>query len=73
MTIEERRRIVGKNIRTRMRKRGMTQFGLATRAHVSQACVREYLNGEREIGIGSLTRIADALGCSWEDLLEGAL
>ena len=41
---------------------------MTTLHHVS---IRRFEKGETGMTVGSLVRLKDALGCSWDDLLEG--
>lgn len=60
---------IAANIRARMD--GRTQAYVADRVHVHKSLMGRYCRGEVEPSASNLKRIALALGCSCDDLLEG--
>jgi len=68
---------LGKNLRkarmkTKMPSKAVVSFDwlsqMTTLHHVS---IRRFEKGETGMTVASLVRLKDALGCSWDDLLEG--
>ncbi len=64
------RRIVGETIRTYRKCAGLTQEKLAERADLHHNFIGEVERGNMEISLGSLLKIAKALGVSGRDLLR---
>ena len=64
------RRIVGETIRTYRKCAGLTQEKLAERAELHHNFIGEVERGNMEISLGSLLKIAKALGVSGRDLLR---
>lgn len=62
---------LGRNVKTMLRKRGMTQKKLAITMGASEAFVSLVVNGRRDMGMRMFMRMCDALQCSPNDLLEG--
>ena len=69
----EYEKAIGNNIRARLSEAHMTQRELARRARVTEAAISRYVMGEREPRARTLARIAHALGCTCDELLEGAM
>jgi transcriptional regulator with XRE-family HTH domain len=62
-------KIIGKNV-VRLRKaQKMTQEDLCGAAQIDRSYLSEIENGKMNVTIKSLVTIADALGCSLEDLI----
>ena len=64
------RRIVGETIRTYRKRAGLTQEKLAERADLHHNFIGEVERGNMEISLGSLLKIAKALGVRVRDLLR---
>lgn len=64
-----RRVKVGESIRSRRKKKGVSQEELAHRAGLDRSYVGAVERGERNLGIDNLHRLADALGCNARDLV----
>ena len=64
------RRIVGETIRTYRKRAGFTQEKLAERADLHHNFIGEVERGNMEISLGSLLKIAKALGIRGRDLLR---
>ena len=64
------RRIVGETIRTYRKRAGLTQEKLAERADLHHNFIGEVERGNMEISLGSLLKIAKALGVRGRDLLR---
>jgi transcriptional regulator with XRE-family HTH domain len=64
------RRIVGETIRTYRKRAGLTQEKLAERADLHHNFIGEVERGNMEISLGSLLKIAKALGIRGRDLLR---
>jgi len=62
---------VGGRIKAKRLEAGMTQEQLAEKLFVKFSMVSRYERSESNMGIDTLKRIADALGCSASYLLEG--
>lgn len=60
---------IAANIRAHMD--GRTQTYVANKVHVHRTLMGRYCRGESEPSAGNLKRIALALGCSVDELLEG--
>ena len=50
---------------------GLTQDRLAQKANVSRSVIARYETGRTQISTNNLTKIADALECSMEEILKG--
>lgn len=61
--------VIGRNIRARMD--GRTQKWVADRINVHKSLVGRYCRGESQPSAGNLKRIALALRCTTDELLEG--
>ena len=56
----------------RLRKlNGLTQVRLAQKANVSRSVIARFETGRTELSTKNLTKIADALDCSMEEILRG--
>lgn len=64
--------IIGNNIKNRLIEHGYTQKWLSRRSGVLQSSISQAVNGKDVLGLVSMMKIAKALGCTVEDLLEGA-
>ena len=64
------RRIVGETIRTYRKRASLTQEKLAERADLHHNFIGEVERGNMEISLGSLLKIAKALGVRGRDLLR---
>ena len=65
------RRQMGERILGLMRAKGMTQKELAGITGLTESAVSNYVNGHRWPHATSLMLLKDALGCTWEELLDG--
>jgi transcriptional regulator with XRE-family HTH domain len=61
---------VGETIRTYRKRAGLTQEKLAERADLHHNFIGEVERGNMEISLGSLLKIAKALGIRGRDLLR---
>lgn len=61
--------VIAANIRARMD--GRTQAYVADRVHVHKSLMGRYCRGEVEPSASNLKRVALALGCTTDELLEG--
>lgn len=59
-----------KNIRILREQKGLTQEALAEKLGRTQQAVALWESGEREPRVGMLTRLAEVLGCTTDDLLQ---
>lgn len=50
--------------------RSLTQIGLAEKANVSRSVIARFETGRSGLSVKSLKRIAEVIGCSWEDILR---
>ena len=50
---------------------GLTQVRLAEKANVSRSVIARYETGRTELSTKNLSKIADALDCSMEEILKG--
>lgn len=64
-------RRLGGNILRQLGRRDMTQQQLARDARIHKNTVYRYTSGRTEMGATTLKRIAIALNCSCDELLEG--
>ncbi len=56
----------------RLRKSsGLTQVRLAEKAHVSRSVIARFETGRTELSTRNLTKIAAALECSMEEIVNG--
>lgn len=60
----------GANLHLRMIKAGLNQIMLADRTGISQASITYYLNGSKTPTIYNTQKIAEALGCTVNDLID---
>jgi transcriptional regulator with XRE-family HTH domain len=58
-------------IATRRREAGLTQQGLADALGVTQAAVANWENGRRCPPVKTLRKVAEALGCTIAELIDG--
>jgi transcriptional regulator with XRE-family HTH domain len=65
------RSALGERIRDLRRKRGWRQIDLAVHAELSKTHICEVERGRREIGLEALKRVAEALGETLSELLDG--
>ncbi|XHR28191.1 MAG: helix-turn-helix domain-containing protein [Chthoniobacteraceae bacterium] len=61
----------GKNLSRLRVQRGLTQFQLATEAEISRNHVQRLEKGQCQPTLAVVLRLKKALGCSWDELLEG--
>lgn len=64
------RRVVGETIRTHRKRVGLTQEKLAEKADLHHNFIGEVERGNMEISVGSLMKIAKALGVRVRDLVS---
>ena len=50
---------------------GLTQVRLAEKANVSRSVIARFETGRTELSTKNLSKIADALDCSMEEILKG--
>lgn len=62
---------LGENIRAARTRRGISAEALAERLGVSVRTVRSYETAERTVDVPMLVRLAVALGCSLQTLMQG--
>lgn len=58
------------NILRMLAERGWTRDDLAAKSGVSKSTIGCYLTTDHEPTLKRLRKIHDALGCSWDELLE---
>lgn len=58
-------------LRTLRKINGLTQVRLAQKANVSRSVIARFETGRTELSTKNLSKIADALDCSMEDILKG--
>lgn len=63
--------MIGENIRRIRKDRGMTQAELAKKTDVSAQLVNQIEWGTKGLSVPTLIRIATALRCSTDEILEG--
>ena len=64
--------IFGKNLRRWRKKRHMSRLGLAIRSGVTYGELRRFETGQlREVTDEDMRRLAEALGTTMEELIEG--
>lgn len=61
--------IIAKNLRELRRASGLSQEELADRAGLHRTYVSSVERGERNLTVGSLEKLATALGCKFIDLV----
>ncbi|HEV2318126.1 MAG TPA: helix-turn-helix transcriptional regulator [Verrucomicrobiae bacterium] len=66
----DHRRLVGQAIRACRKQAGLTQEKLAEKADLHHNFIGEVERGNMEISLGSLVKIAKALGVKVRDLVE---
>jgi transcriptional regulator with XRE-family HTH domain len=62
---------LGRNIKVMRVRRDMTQEELAAEAGLERSYAGAIERGERNLSVTSLLKLAQALGCSPNELLEG--
>ena len=62
---------IGSRVKRLRTGRGLSQDRLAIESHVDQSGLSKFERGSRGLGRVSLTRIAGALGISFQDLIAG--
>ena len=63
------RRIIGEQIRTYRKKAGLTQEKLAEKADLHHNFIGEVERGNQDISLGSLVKVANALGIRVSELI----
>ena len=71
MDIQERRRQLGRNIRSAREARGISQRSFAQMVGMSQPYLSAVESGEKNIGYANLCKIADGLGITVGQLVDG--
>ena len=66
----KRIKVFGANVRRERVRKGLTQDELAERAEIATRNLQKIEAGEINILITTAKRIKNALGCSWDDLME---
>ena len=59
------------NLRQLRKSSGLTQVRLAQKAHVSRSVIARFETGRTELSTKNLTKIAKALDCSMEEIVNG--
>ncbi len=59
-----------RNLREMAFARGWTTTELATRSGIHKNTLNNYIHHGNEPAIRNLRKLRDALGCTWDDLLE---
>ena len=59
------------NLRQLRRSSGLTQERLAQNAGVSRSVIARFETGRTELSTKNLAKIAHALGCSMEEIVDG--
>ena len=62
--------MIGTNVRTKREAKGMTQVALAEAVEAIQSTISAIENGTRQPSVSMLVRLAAALGCSADELLQ---
>lgn len=60
----------GEHLYQLLRRKGIRQVELARRMYVTQATISNYTMGINGPTVATLRRIKDAIGCTWEELLD---
>ncbi|MCW0048880.1 helix-turn-helix domain-containing protein [Burkholderia pseudomallei] len=63
--------VIGRNIASVRKQRGLTQAAVAEQIDVDAETVSRFERGAVMPGVATLERLCAALECSWMDLLEG--
>jgi transcriptional regulator with XRE-family HTH domain len=63
--------VIGRNIASVRKQRGLTQAAVAERIDVDAETVSRFERGAVMPGIATLERLCSVLECSWMELLEG--
>ena len=58
-------------LRKLRKNEGLTQVRLAQKANVSRSVIARFETGRTELSTANLMKIANALGCSMEEILKG--
>ena len=58
-------------LRKLRKNEGLTQVRLAQKANVSRSVIARFETGRTELSTANLLKIANALGCSMEEILKG--
>jgi len=69
MTTENAKENISANVRRMLAERGMSTYGLAKATGEPQNTVYRIVRGDNEPGAVLLAKIAEALGCTMDDLL----
>lgn len=64
--------VIGRNIASIRKQRGLTQGAVAERIEVDAETVSRFERGAVMPSVATLERLCAALECSWMDLLEGS-
>lgn len=64
--------VIGRNIASVRKKRGLTQGAVAERIDVDAETVSRFERGAVMPGVATLERLCSVLDCSWMELLEGS-
>ena len=62
---------MGNKLRVLRKSNGLTQFRLAEKANVSRSVIARYETGRTDLSTKNLAKIANALECSMEEIVEG--
>lgn len=62
--------IFAQNLLYHMQSRGMSQRDLAERTDLTQASISRYASAQQMPGIKAVVNMANALGCSTDDLID---
>lgn len=60
----------GEHLYRLLKRQRISQSELARRLYVTQATVNCYTRGVNGPTVATLRRIKDAIGCTWEELLD---
>lgn len=71
LNAEQQMKRIGQRIAVRRKATGLSQAELAKRMQVNQQQVSEWENGKKELRALTVGKLANALGCSPGDLLDG--
>lgn len=64
---------LGERIRARRKGKGLTQNALAEQVELEPSNISHIERGVSKVGLGSLVKIANVLGCTTDDLLCDSL
>ena len=65
------RRVIGHNIRSLRKSRGLTQAEFAEQIHVNRSYVNQTEKGKANVSVNKLVRFADGLDVPLTDLFKG--